>query len=503
MPRWCVLKCAETVLAGSPRCSASASGAQRTAALRKLLSKPGILLGPAAYDGISARLTEESGFDFAFMSGFSVAGGRLAKPDTGLLSFAEMLDQGRCMHEATRSIPVIGDGDTGYGNAMNVKRTVSQYAAAGFAGILIEDQQWPKSCGHVRGKRVISREEAVARIKAACDARDELDSPEKIVIVARTDARQAVSFQEALSRAAAFADVGADVVFVDALESAAEMRTLCAEVPNAFKMANMLEGGGKTPILTPEELEQMGFKLCAYPLSLLGVSINAMRSALSGLKQGKVPVAPQMPSFQELQAAVGFPEYFEEEAKYAITQGNSSGSSTSGSGTDNKSSNTTVRGGDDSNFSDQHQQREQQQQQPQQQQRFTSTAVEADEVIEPGSSSSPRSSSSNASSSSSGSTSNRTGDGTFDLRDPSIDRRAQWLRIKIVNLKSGMVDLDTRFPAGFLGTVAGIVPQVAGLDLEALVRGEKQGGADNAPKPGEPVFSFETDGERIEIYFEN
>jgi len=477
------------------RCSAS--GAQRTAALRKLLSKPGLLLGPAAYDGISARLTEESGFDFAFMSGFSVAGGRLAKPDTGLLSFAEMLDQGRCMHEATRSIPIIGDGDTGYGNAMNVKRTVSQYAAAGFAGILIEDQEWPKSCGHVRGKRVIPQEEALARIKAACDARDELDSPEKIVIIARTDARQAVSFQEAMARAAAFADVGADVVFADALESEAEMRTLCAEVPSAFKMANMLEGGGKTPILSPQELEQMGFKLCAYPLSLLGVSINAMRSALYGLKQGNIPVAPQMPSFEELQAAVGFPGYFEEEAKYAVSKSkNNSDSPTIGDSTDYKTSSTTSRGVDTSSSSDQHQEREDQQQ-------STSVAVEADEVIEPGSS--PRSSSSaNASSSSSRYNSSKTGDSAFNLSDPSIDRRSQWLRIKIISLKTGMVDLDTRFPAGFLGAVANIVPQVAGLDLEALVRGEnKASGENETPKPGEPVFNFETDGERIEIYFEN
>ena len=119
----------------------SASGAERTAALRSLLKSPGLLLGPAAYDGISARLTEEAEFNFAFMSGFSVAGARLAFPDTGLLSYAEMLDQGRCMHEATRCIPIIGDGDTGYGNAMNVKRTVRGYHAAGFAGILIEDQQ--------------------------------------------------------------------------------------------------------------------------------------------------------------------------------------------------------------------------------------------------------------------------------------------------------------------------------------------------------------------------
>lgn len=180
---------------GSRRSSViTCSATSRTAHLRQLLQKPGLLLGPAAYDGISAKLTEEAGFNFAFMSGFSVAGARLAKPDTGLLSYAEMLDQGRCMHEATRSIPIIGDGDTGYGNAMNVQRTVRGYAAAGFAGILIEDQVWPKSCGHVRGKRVVPRDEAIARIRAACDARGDGSD---IVIVARTDARQAESFQEA------------------------------------------------------------------------------------------------------------------------------------------------------------------------------------------------------------------------------------------------------------------------------------------------------------------
>ena len=133
----------------------------------------------------------------------------------------------------------------------------------------------------MRGKRVVSREEAIARVRAACDARDECSRPEsRIVVIARTDARQAVSFQEAMARAAAFADAGADVVFIDALESAAEMRTMCAELPGVHKMANNLEGGGKTPILSAEELEGLGFKLLAFPLSLLGVSINAMRGAL-------------------------------------------------------------------------------------------------------------------------------------------------------------------------------------------------------------------------------
>ena len=127
--------------------------------------------GPACYDGLSARLIERAGFDFGFMSGFSVSAARLGAPDTGLLSYGEMVDAARCVAEAAPRLPIIGDGDTGYGNALNVRRTVGGYAAAGLAGVLIEDQQWPKQCGHVQGKRVVPRGEAVARIRAACDAR--------------------------------------------------------------------------------------------------------------------------------------------------------------------------------------------------------------------------------------------------------------------------------------------------------------------------------------------
>ncbi|WIA13774.1 hypothetical protein OEZ85_007324 [Tetradesmus obliquus] len=241
-----------------------------------------------------------------------------------------VLSKGRYVHEATKRIPIIGDGDTGYGNAMNVKRTVRGYAAAGFAGILIEDQAWPKSCGHVRGKRVVSREEAVSRIRAAADARDE---GADILILARSDARQAESLDEALARAAAFADAGADMLFIDALASKEEMLAftqlggaaaglpkmanmlegggktpiLPPEEPHAM-MANMLEGGGKTPILPPEELQAMGFKLVAYPLSLLGVSIRAMERALAELKAGQVPDVRDTGTFVDMQMAVGFPD---------------------------------------------------------------------------------------------------------------------------------------------------------------------------------------------------
>ncbi|KAK9824446.1 hypothetical protein WJX72_010304 [[Myrmecia] bisecta] len=286
--------------------TASAVHSSRAATLRRLLEQPGILKGPCCHDGLSARLIEQAGFPIAFMSGFCVSAARLGAPDTGLISYQEMVDQGRYMHEATQHLPIIGDGDTGYGNAMNVKRTVRGYAASGFAGILIEDQVAPKSCGHVKGKHVVSREEAVSRIRAAVDAREEGSD---IVIVARTDARQALSLEEALWRAAAFADAGADVVFIDALASREELRAFAGAgqgLKGIPKMANMLEGGGKTPILSPEELEALGFKLVAYPLSLLGVSIQAMQSALQLLQQGQVPGEPALPSFSAIQTAIGF-----------------------------------------------------------------------------------------------------------------------------------------------------------------------------------------------------
>jgi len=250
----------------------------------------------------------------SFLSGFAAAATR-GFPDTGLLSYAEVLDQGRAVAAAV-DIPVFCDGDTGYGNAANCRRTVEGFAQAGLAGVMIEDQKSPKSCGHVRAKAVVGRDEAVARIRAACEARDaaaaRLGQPEGIVVVARTDARQAASLEEALWRVGAFAEAGADVLFVDALETEAEMRAFASEAQarGLPALANMLEGGGKTPILTPAQLEDAGFSVAAYPLSLLGVSVRAMQRALQDLRQGRVP-RDAVP-FPELQKTLGFPEYFEE-----------------------------------------------------------------------------------------------------------------------------------------------------------------------------------------------
>nr|ACJ85717.1 unknown [Medicago truncatula]AFK36524.1 unknown [Medicago truncatula] len=284
--------------------------------LREILDSPGVHQGPACFDALSANLVQSAGFPLCFTSGFSISASRLGLPDTGYLSYGEIFDQGLLITQSV-DIPVIGDADNGYGNAMNVKRTVKGYVNAGFAGIILEDQVSPKACGHTQGRKVVSREEAVMRIKAAVDARNESGSD--IVIVARTDARQALSLDEALYRSRAFADAGADVVFIDALASRQEMEAFCQVSPLVPKMANMLEGGGKTSILTPLELEDIGYKIVAYPLSLIGVSIRAMQDALTAIKGGRIPPPGSMPTFEEIKDTLGFNAYYEEEKRYATS----------------------------------------------------------------------------------------------------------------------------------------------------------------------------------------
>ena len=287
--------------------------------LRALLAAPGIIQTPCAHDALSAALIERAGFNAGFMSGFCVSAARLAMPDAGLISYGEMEDVGRHICEAVSpGFPFIGDADDGYGNAMNAKRTTHGYARLGFAGILMEDQVAPKACGHTRNRRVIPRNEAVARVKAACDERDEGPAGD-IVIFARSDARSAESLDEALWRAAAFADVGADELFIDALRSREEMEAFCKVAPNVPKMANMLEGGGSTPICTPRELEDMGFKVVAYPLSLLATSARAMERTLREIRNDGYPDESSMPTFEELKRIVGFPEYYVDEARYDTT----------------------------------------------------------------------------------------------------------------------------------------------------------------------------------------
>jgi 2-methylisocitrate lyase-like PEP mutase family enzyme len=278
--------------------------------LRALLERPGIITMPGCHDAMSARLIEESGFELGFMSGFAVSASRLGMPDTGLISYGELVDQGQNVCRAV-SIPIIGDGDTGFGGAQNIKRTVEGYARAGFAGIMLEDQVAPKRCGHTEGKSVVGRDEALIRVRAALDARN---TGADIVIMARTDARACVDLNEAISRCQAFRQLGADITFLEAPLDEGEMRRYCDEVDGP-KMANLIEGG-KTPILPPATLESIGYKIAVYPLTLLNVSIQAMRTALRDLRSGQAARAAM--DFESLKAAVGFPAYYAEEARYRL-----------------------------------------------------------------------------------------------------------------------------------------------------------------------------------------
>ncbi len=277
--------------------------------LEALLKSPDILVVPGCYDALSARLIERAGFPAAFMGGFAVSAVRLGLPDTGLISYGEMLAQGRDICSAV-SIPMFGDGDTGYGNAVNVKRTVRGYAEAGFACVMIEDQAWPKRCGHTEGKQTVTRQEAFSRIRAAVDARNE---GADILVMGRTDANATEGFEEAVLRAKTFFELGADITFLEAPKNEQEMRAYCKMVPGP-KMANMVEQG-KTPLLSPVELSKIGYKIVAYPLTLLAAVIHAQERALEDLK--KSHHLQNLASFEHVQKIVGFTEYRENEKRYA------------------------------------------------------------------------------------------------------------------------------------------------------------------------------------------
>ncbi|CAN1253290.1 2,3-dimethylmalate lyase [Linum perenne] len=402
-------------------CSASSDSPART--LRSILDSPGVHQGPACFDALSAKLVEKAGFPFCFTSGFSISAARLGLPDTGFISYGEMVDQGLQITQAV-SIPVIGDGDNGYGNAMSVKRTVKGYIRAGFAGIILEDQVSPKACGHTRGRKVVSREEAVMRIKAAVDAREESGSD--IVIVARTDSRQAVSLDEALWRSRAFAEAGAD--------------------------ANMLEGGGKTPILNPLELEEIGYKLVAYPLSLIAVSIQAMQDALTAIKGGRIPPPGSMPSFEEIKETLGFNAYYEEEKRYATTSSSISRQPVS-------SNVYSVQRKDEDD----------------KEQRSESPEEPVVEVITPDV---------------------YTPYGADGSRGPFSGIWSRTLRVKITG-KDGFERLDVRIPAGFLDGITNIVPALGGVNIKELLN-EASGEAG-----GKLLLDFnDTVGDRIQVFLE-
>lgn len=270
------------------------------ARLGNLLARPGILVLPCPYDALSARLSAEAGFEAMFMGGYASVAARFAFPDIGLASATEMLETARTLVRAAGGRPVLCDGDTGYGGDANVRRTVLDLAQAGAAAVMIEDQSWPKRCGHLPGKSVVPFDEALARVRAAVRAREETGG--RILVLARTDARATDGLEAALERVRAFTDAGADMLFMEAPRSKQEMAAFTSATDRPC-LANMLEDGA-TPILPPRELEALGFAMVAYPLTLVGAAAYAVREALDAIASGHA-YKPRVPH-GELLRLTGF-----------------------------------------------------------------------------------------------------------------------------------------------------------------------------------------------------
>lgn len=267
---------------------------------RYLLGQQSIICLPGAFDAWSARLIEQAGFPAVYMTGYGVSASVLGQPDIGLITLTEMADQARNIASVV-GIPVVADGDTGYGDVLNVMRTVREYEQAGVAAIQLEDQELPKRCGHMEGKQLISTEQMTAKIRAAADAR----RSEDFCIIARTDARAVEGFAAALARAQAYVDAGADAIFLEAPQSLEEM----IHVPRVVKkpcLANMVENG-KTPYLTVPELAEVGYKIVIFPATLLYAASKSMLEVLEVLKtEGNAQgYRDRMLSFPEFNTRIG------------------------------------------------------------------------------------------------------------------------------------------------------------------------------------------------------
>lgn len=296
------------------------------AEFRKLLAGSVPILAPGAFDALSARLIGEAGFEAVYMTGFGASASVLGRPDVGLLTMREMVDHARQIAQAVAPLPVIADADTGYGNPINVVRTVQEYELAGVAGIHLEDQVTPKKCGHMVGKEVIPAGDMVNKIRAAADARHSSD----FVIIARTDARAVEGFQEALKRARLYKNAGADMLFVEAPETLDEIRVIAetfSDVPLVFNWAE----GGKTPPITFEELTSLGYRLVIFPLSTLLSATRAMQAILTVIRTTGTPISAmdKLVPFQEFLDLIGLPEIRTLEHRYGADSFSTNGSTIS------------------------------------------------------------------------------------------------------------------------------------------------------------------------------
>jgi 2,3-dimethylmalate lyase len=282
------------------------------ARLRELLNSGQTVVAPGAFDPLAARLVEEAGFAAVYMTGFGTSAALLGRPDVGLLTMTEMADSaGRIA--ACVDIPLIADADTGYGNPLNVIRTVGAYEAAGVAGLHIEDQVAPKKCGHMEGKQVIGADEMAQKVRAAVDARTDPD----FVIIARTDARAVEGLDSALDRARRYRDAGADVLFIEALVSEAEIEAAAAAFPDVPLLFNWAEGG-KTPPVSLGRLTELGYRIVIFPIGTLLAATAAMRRILQEIAAAGTPASllGELPTFGEFTDFIGLPEVRGIEQRY-------------------------------------------------------------------------------------------------------------------------------------------------------------------------------------------
>ena len=288
------------------------------ARLRDLLRSGDTIVAPGAFDPLAARLVEEAGFPAVYMTGFGTSAALLGRPDVGLLTMSEMADNAGRIAGCV-DIPVIADADTGYGNPLNVIRTIGAYEAAGVAGIHIEDQVAPKKCGHMEGKLVIPADEMAAKIRAATEARASSD----FVIIARTDARAVEGFERAIARAGLYLAAGADALFIEALTSEDEVAQAARAFPGVPLLFNWAEGG-KTPPVTLARLRDLGYRIVIFPISTLLAATAAMRRILQEIAQAGTPAAALggLPSFGEFVDFIGLPEVRVAEQRYAVAETN-------------------------------------------------------------------------------------------------------------------------------------------------------------------------------------
>lgn len=280
--------------------------------LRERLASKSLLVAPGVHDLVSLRLADTFGFEALYMTGFGTVASHLGLPDAGLATYTDMVGRVKQMASMARA-PLIADGDTGYGGLLNVRHTVRGYEEAGAAAIQLEDQEFPKKCGHTPGRRVIPMNDMVKKIRVAVESRSSRD----FLIIARTDARTALGLDEALRRADAYANAGADILFVESPESAEEMRAICERFDLPL-LANMVEKG-RTPVLSRAELESLGYRLAIFPVTALLAAVKSMSEVYAHIKSAgsskDAPVA--LEDFGALTKLMGFEDVWNFEKRYA------------------------------------------------------------------------------------------------------------------------------------------------------------------------------------------